>query len=79
MKLTDQEEQELYCWGVKFYRMGWDVAFKFISQSGDFCGDIHVSAVKKYIDEQRKEEKDRHKIFRDLIKKDLKDNPFCAG
>lgn len=51
MTLTKQEEKELYKWGVKFYEMGWDAAFKNISQLGKFCKGIKVNAVEKYIKE----------------------------
>ena len=52
MKVSEKEEQELYDWGLKFYEMGWDAAFKNVARLGTFCQGIKVDAVRKYIKEQ---------------------------
>lgn len=56
MELSKEEEQKFYEWGIKFYEMGWDAAFKNISQMGEFCKGIKVDAVREYILAQSKKE-----------------------
>lgn len=56
MNLTEEEEIEMYKWGVKFYDMGWNTVFKNIYQMGEFCKGIKADAVEKYIKEQRAKE-----------------------